>query len=154
MNSNTLKELVKNIVSQAKALKDRHISEPNAPVNYACIFAQSEAEYKELNESAKTIGKVVKKMDSGLLYHITNLETVAGTLRILKIRIPDPTKPERGDADFTVSDYPSFKKENLSRPGFNLITRADMEMIELMEPNCAVRAYFSNPPVDQQLLGL
>ncbi|MFA4818758.1 MAG: hypothetical protein WC621_02870 [Patescibacteria group bacterium] len=153
MNTNTLKKLVKDIVSQAKALKDRHTLEPNAPVNYACIFAQSDTEYKELIEATQTIGKVVKEMNSGLLYHITDLETVAGVLRILKIRIPDPTKPERGDADFTVADYPSFKKECLSRPGFKLITRTDMEMIELMELNCTARAYFSNPPVDQQLLG-
>jgi hypothetical protein len=153
MDSNTLKEFVRHVVSEARALKDRHTSEPEAPVNYACIFAQSEAEYKELLKAAESLGKVVKEMSSGLLYHIENLETSAGVLRILKIRIPDPTRPELGDADFTVSDYPSFKKKYLSHPGFKLITRPEMEMIELMELNCPVRAYFSHPPVDQQILG-
>ncbi len=153
MDTDTLKQLVRNIVSQASALKDKYTTELNAPVNYACIFAQSDGEYKELTEAVQAIGQVVKQTDSGLLYHIADLKTVAGILRILKIRIPDPTRPERGDADFTVSDYSSFKKEYLSRPGFKLITRPDMEMIELMEQNCTVRVYFSYPTVEQQLFG-
>jgi len=152
MNSDFLKAIAKNITFQAKALKDRHTTEINAPVSYVCIFAQLEDEYNELTEAVEKIGKVIKKTESGLLYRIPNLETASGILKILKIRIPDPTKPERGDADFNVADYPSFKEEYLSRPGFKLITRPDMEMIELMEPNCVVRTYFSNPPVDKQLL--
>lgn len=153
MDTKALKQLAQDIVGQAKALKDRHTSEVGAPVNYVCIFAQSTAEYQELTEAVRTIGPAVKETDSGLLYHITDLKTVAGVLRILKIRVPDHTKPERGDADFTVSDYQSFKRAHLSRQGFKLITRPDMEMIELMERNYAVRAYFSNPPIDIQLLG-
>lgn len=149
----SLKQVVGDIVAQSMALKNRHTAEPAAPVNYACIFTQSAAEHADLTEAVRTLGPVVKETSSGLLYDIGGLETVAGTLRILKIRNPDPTRPERGDADFTVSDYPSFKATYLSRPGFKLITRSYMEMIELMEPGCAVRAYFSDPPVDRQLLG-
>lgn len=153
MNSHNLIELVQAIVTKAQALKNRHTTEVNAPVNYACIFAQSDEEYEELNKAAQTIGQVVKKMSSGLLYHITDLATTAGTLRILKIRVPDPTRPETGDADFTVDNYPTFKQTHLSQPGFKLITRPEMEMLELMEANCPVRAYFSYPPVDKQILG-
>lgn len=153
MKDGDLIELVKNIVSQAKSLKDRHTAELDAPVNYACVFARTDCEYEELTAAVQRVGKVVKETKSGLLYHIKDLETVGGKLRILKIRIPDPTKPERGDADFTVSDYPTFKRTYLTRPGFNLITRSYMEMIELMEPGSAIRTYFSDPPVDRQLLG-
>ncbi|NTW75876.1 MAG: hypothetical protein HGB34_03160 [Candidatus Moranbacteria bacterium] len=79
------------------------------------------------------------------------MPTVAGPLRVLKIRIPDETRTERGDADFTVPDYPAFRKAVIGTPGFTHIPRADCEMIELMEPGADVRAYFSDPPVETQL---
>ena len=40
----------------------------------------------------------------------------------------------------------------MGKPGFKLIERSYMEMIELMEIGESVRVYFSDPPVDQQLL--
>jgi len=151
MTTEKLQEMIQIIVKQAGELKNKHTIEKDAPVNYACVFSHSEAEYKELTEAVKTMGKVIKETNSGLLYHIKDLETVGGILRILKIRIPDVTKPERGDADFTVKDYPAFKKTYLSQDGFKLIKRKKFEMIELMDPKFNVRAYFSHPPLDQQL---
>jgi len=71
---------------------------------------------------------------------------------LLKIRKPDPTRPELGDADFTVENYPEFKQRHLSKTGFSLIQkRKDFEMLELADPKFHVRAYFSNPPLDKQL---
>lgn len=153
MSKESLQKLVQDMVAQASALKNKYTTEISAPINYACIFSRSDAEYRELTEVVQTMGKVVKVTNSGSLYHIENVETVAGTLRILKIRIPDVTRPERGDADFTVSNYAIFKNEYLQKSGFKLILRPDVEMIELMEPNSAVRAYFSHPPIDRELLG-
>jgi hypothetical protein len=151
MNSDTLKQTIRDIVNEAFLLKNKYTTEINAPVNYTCIFAQSESEYKELNEAAQSIGKIIKQTDTGPIYFISDLETIAGMLRILKIRISDSTRPERGDADFTVLDYSSFKNKYLGQPGFKLITRPEMEMIELMQPDYDARVYFSNPPIDQQL---
>jgi hypothetical protein len=39
----------------------------------------------------------------------------------------------------------------LSKEGFKLIEREDFEMIELMDSEFNVRAYFSNPPLDERL---
>ncbi len=151
MDEKVLKERVREIVRKAAGLRDRHTDAKGAPVNYACIFSQSRAEYEELLEAAHKIGKVVEEMSTGLLFQIRPLDTVAGDLKLLKIRIPDKTKPEKGDADFTVPDYGGFKRECLPRSGFRLIQREKFEMIELMEPGCDVRAYFSHPPLDEQL---
>ena len=79
------------------------------------------------------------------------MKTVAGLLKLLKIRHPDSTRPERGDADFTVTNFVVFKKKYLSKKEFKLIKRKNFEMIELMDPEFDVRAYFSNPPLDKQL---
>lgn len=152
MNADDLKITVKNIVEKATALKNKHVDDKNAPINYACIFSQSKVEYDELIRVTRKIGTVVKETPTGLLFRIEPLQTISGVLELLKIRIPDPTRPELGDADFTVSNFTDFKKEYLSKSGWKLIKkREDFEMLELMDPLFNVRAYFSNPPLDVQL---
>ncbi len=151
MNPEDLKIKIKNIVEKATALRDKHIDNKNTPVNYACIFSQSRNKYEELLETAKKIGQIIKETPTGPLFHINPLQTVSGKLRLLKIRIPDSTRTELGDADFTILDYPKFEKKYLQKPGFKLIKRENFVMIELIDPDFDVRAYFSNPPLDVQL---
>ena len=146
-----MKKLIQSIVEEATALKNKHIEYRNTPVNYACIFSQSKEEYEELLEATWKIGKVIQETPSGLLFQIKPLETVSGILKLLKIRIYDPTRPERGDADFTISNFPEFEKKYLSKPGFKIMKKPDFYMIELMDPDFDVRVYFSNPPLDKQL---
>jgi len=151
MNQQTLTKTVQDIVRQAAALKDKHTTEKSAPVNYACIFSQSRDEYDDLNQACRKIGKVVQETKMGPVFLIKPMETISGALRLLKIRAPDATRPERGDADFTVPNYEEFKKKHLSKPGFKLIQREKMEMIELMDSSFSVRAYFSHPTLGEVL---
>ena len=151
MDTVALTQLVEEIVKKANNLKNKHTSEKNAPVNYACIFAQSKEQCNNLTMVAKEIGSVIKETPTGPLFHIQPLKTVSGNLKLLKIRKPDPTRPELGDADFTVENYPEFKNKYLSKTGFKLIPRENFEMIELVDSKFNVRAYFSNPTLDKQL---
>jgi len=142
-----LKQRVQLIVQKATILKDTYKIGKHIPVNYACIFSQSQQEYDDLLKEAHKMGKVVKETPTGFLFHIKPLETISGVLKLLKIRIPDKTRPELGDADFTVLGYEEFKQKVLGRKEFTLIPREGFEMIELMDPKFDVRVYFSNPPV-------
>lgn len=151
MNTEDLKLLVQQIVEQARALKDTHTDQDTAPVNYACIFSQSEDEYRTFLTTAEKFGTVVRETPNGPLFRIAPLDTVAGPLQLLRIRVPDPTRPERGDADFTIADYPAFKKRYLGKPGWKLIPKEHFEMLELVDPAFSVRAYFSYPPLTEQL---
>jgi len=151
MNSDALKQLVKGIVEEANNLKNKHIELQDTPVNYACVFSQNQEEYMELLESTKQIGKQILETTTGILFHIAPIETVAGNLKLLKIRLPDKTRPERGDADFTISDFAQFENKYLPQPGFKRIEKQKFYMVELIDPSFNVRAYFSNPPLDKQL---
>ena len=151
MDAKNLTQLVQEIVKRANDLKDKHTSEKNAQVNYACIFCQSDEQYDSLVALAQEIGKVVEETPTGPLFHIQPLNTIAGKLQLLKIRKPDAARPELGDADFTITNYPEFKRKYLSQKGFSLIVRKNFEMIELVDPQFNVRAYFSNPPLNKQL---
>jgi len=146
MTLGSLRTCAQHIVSDAQALKDKHVVEQkDAPVNYACVFAQSDGEYEALLQEAQELGKIVKNTKMGPVFLVEPIETVAGPLRLVKIRKPDPERTERGDADFTVADYPTFKTSVLGKPGYKLIDRPDMEMIELADPEFDVLAYFSHP---------
>ena len=150
MEIKELKNLAKDIVSQADQLRSKYVN-MSAPVNYACVFCQNNEEYDSLIETAGEMGRVVKETESGLLFQIEPLATIAGDLQLLKIRKADPTRPERGDADFTLADYQKFKEEHLGLKGFRLIDKGEFEMIELVNPDFNVRVYFSHPPLDRQL---
>lgn len=151
MTKEELEKMIQLIVSQAKELKNKHIGGDESPVNYVAIFSQNDEEYKNLLEAVKIIGDTVLETETGPLFKIIPLNTAAGALKLVKIRKPDKSRPERGDADFTVDDYSKFKKEFLDKEGFKLIKRENFEMIELVDSEFNVRAYFSNPSLDKQL---
>ncbi len=152
MNKKQFIALIQTIVSQAQNLKDKHTDQKRAPVNYACIFCQSEEEFTEFKKKAQELGKVIKQTSTGPLFYLNPpIQTIAGPLRLLKIRQPDTTRPERGDADFTVDNRQRFKEKYLNQPGFKLITRPEFEMIELMDSKFNVRAYFSHPTLEELL---
>lgn len=140
--------ITQQILMPATALKDKYTNQKSASAAWVCIFSQSEQEYQELLEQANKLGDPFEETATGPKF-LLDKPTVGG-VRILKIRKPDPTKTERGDADFSVDDYQSFKEKYLGQENFKLIERENFEMIELMEDGASVRAYFSNPPIEEQ----
>ena len=151
MKKDEMIKIIINLVNDACELKNRHTAESNAVVNYACIFPHTDDEYNMYYEVAAEMGSVAKETATGNLFLVDPIPTVAGDLRLVKVRKPDPTRTERGDADFTIKDYDRFKAEMLGKDGIKVIERPTMEMIELMENGADVRVYFSNPPLDKQL---
>lgn len=151
MNKDQLLICVQEIVADAKRLKDEYTDQPEAPVNYACVFTHSQDEYDQLLQLRAQLGETAQETSTGPLIHIEDLPTIAGDVRLLKLRAPDENRPERGDADFTVTDYASFKAKYVGEQRFKLIKRENFEMIELADPKADVLAYFSHPPLDVQL---
>jgi len=140
--------IVQEILMRATAIKDKYTKERNATAAWVCIFSQSNDEYQELLIEAEKFGDIIEETPSGPKFLLN--KPIAGTVKILKIRKPDLQRPERGDADFKVSNYEIFKKECLGEENFKIIPKDGFEMIELMEPGATVRAYFSNPPIEEQ----
>jgi len=78
MTITELKTTIKLIVKKATELKNKHTDKINAPVNYACIFSQTNIEYKELLKATSKIGKIIQETPSGFLFHINDLGTTSG----------------------------------------------------------------------------
>jgi len=148
---NKLIVTIKYVVSHSTKLKDRYTSASTAPIEFACIFCQNEEEYKEFTNSIETMGKIVEKTQSGFTYLLDDpLKTVAGPLRLVKIRKTDPNRLERGDADFN-TDYKDFKDRYEKDPKFELVKRESFEMLRLSNPKFDVMACFSNIPKSTDL---
>ncbi|MFA6160186.1 MAG: hypothetical protein WC678_03835 [Parcubacteria group bacterium] len=151
MNLDELKEKIITIVAKCTELKNQNTNELNAPVNYACIFSHSEDEFELLISLANGLGSVISETPTGPIFSIETISTVAGDLKLLKIRKPFENKPQLGYADFTLNNYLDFKKKYLAQEKFKLTVRENYEMIGLEDSTYNVLTYFAYPPLDEQL---
>jgi hypothetical protein len=141
-----LRTVVNQIVSKSVELKNKYTEEKTAPVEFACIFCQTDEEYKKFTDEVKELGKVVEDTPTGFTYLLSEpLQTIAGPLSLVKIRMPEKSRKERGDADFN-TNYSEFKNKYLNQPNFELIKRDNFEMLRLSEPGNNVMVCFSNTP--------
>ena len=144
-------KIINDIANRSTELKNKFTNVSTTPMEFVCIFCQNEEEYKELTISINTLGKIVQKTKSGFIYLLDEpIKTKAGSSRLIKIRKPDPQRPERGDADFK-TDYKNFKKRYQKNPRFELIKRGTFEMLRLSSPNFKVMSCFSNIPKSKEL---
>lgn len=144
-------ETVNYIVRRSAELKNKYTDASSASVEFACVFCQNKKEYKQFTDSIETLGKVVEKTQSGFTYLLDeSIETIAGRLKLVKIRKPDAIRPERGDADFNIN-YEEFKKKYQDNSKFELIKRDTFEMLRLVDPDFDVMACFSNIPKSKDL---
>jgi hypothetical protein len=149
ITADQLKSKIKDIVEQATLLKNKYITE-TSPVNYVCVFSQNQNEYNELINTAKQLGNIIKKTQTGPIFKIKPMQTISGKLQLIKIKLPDKTRPELGDVDFTIIEfYKDFKEKYLKLPQFKFIRKESYHMVELADSKFNTRVYFSNPTLEQ-----
>lgn len=151
MESGNLNVIINYIVQNCVELKNKYVSEP-MNIDYVCIFSQSQEEYDALVELASELGPIVDETKTGPVFKFNKSpQTIAGKPKLLKIRIPDPTRPQRGDVDFN-SNYEEFKQKYLDNDKFRLVKSWDgHEMVELKDENYDVLVYFSKEPLGRNL---
>lgn len=139
------------IVSRSAQLKDKFTDVSSAPVEFVCIFCHNDEEYKQFTNPIEVLGKIVEETPNGFTYLLDKpIKTIAGPLRLVKIRKPDSNRPERGDADFN-TDYKNFKEKYQNNFKFELIKRKTFEMLRLSDLNFDTMACFSNIPKSKDL---
>lgn len=139
------------IVQKCVDLKNKYIEE-KLEIDYVCIFSQTQEEYNQFLDLASSLGKIVHETKTGPIFKFNSPpQTIAGKPKLLKIRIPDPTRPQRGDVDFN-TDYEKFKKKYLDNKKVKLTKSWDgFEMIELRDEKFDVLVYFSISPLSKNL---
>ena len=118
------------------------------------IFCHYEDEYSQLIELRKTLtepsdnpNQKYFKLHEPIVFEATEYAPKA-IYTDLYIRKPDPYRHHVGDMDFYLEpmEYEKLKKEFLSDnllPWSRLFPRADLDMIELYDPDSDVLAYVS-----------
>lgn len=149
MNKQDLENIVNYLVGQGLKAIGKNTDEKSLPVDYVAIFSKDEQEFKNLELLVRSLGREIykKALKTGPTFLLHEpLKTPAGRVRLIKVRKPDPTRPQRGAPDFKVKDYQDFKDKYLQKSGnFTLMIRKDLEMIELKGVDVLV--YFPNNPV-------
>ena len=152
MTKTDLEEIVNYVVNQGIQAIRANTDEIALPLDYMGIFAKDDAEFTEIDSLLKTLGTPGDKTatSTGATYLLSEpIKTPAGPLKVLKVRKPDPTRPQRGAPDFRVDDYAAFKDKYLSRGNdFSLIVRPEYEMMELK--GIDVLAYFPSRSFDER----
>lgn len=145
-------ELLNYIVKESIALKDEHIEEKDLPVDYLTIFAQSDEEKDKFTKVLDTLGEQIMN-NNGPVYKLHQPFPIStGDLILIRVRNPDPKRPQRGDCDFRLENYPEFKAKYLGKnPHFSLMVRKDYEMIEIKDPKFDALVYFPDIPLTKDL---
>lgn len=144
---NNLISIISYIVTRSVELKNKYTYEVGAKVEFCDIFSRDNNEYLKLTGAINKIGKIVYSAPTGHIYSLKEpINTVAGKLRLVKIRKPDNKFRFRGDADFD-TDYPKLKQKYQNNPRFKLIMRDKFEMLRLSDLDFDVMTCFSNIPV-------
>lgn len=154
MTKKDLENIIVYLVNQALEAIEKNTQERNLPVDYVAIFSKNKKEFENLTQVALSLGHEIEKqsLKTGLTILLNQpIQTPAGPLRLIKIRKPDPTRPQRGAPDFRVPDYKKFKDSYLyTSSNFALIIRKDYDMIELKGVDVLV--YFPSEPLGDKYI--
>ncbi len=135
MTVNDLNAIADYIAARGASALREYTSESDFHLDYVAIFAKDDEEWQELQRVTESLGNEIDKETgkTGRTFWLQEpIETTAGPLRLLKIRKPDPTRPQRGAPDFKIANYKVFKGKYLMSSGnFTLMARKGYEMIEL-----------------------
>lgn len=152
MTTDDFNKIIQYIIERCADLKNKYVNE-DIKVDYICIFSQSQDEYSKLLKHASSLGEIIDNTNTGPVFKFNSYpSTILGNPKVLKIRIPDKTRPQRGDVDFT-TNYAEFKSKYLDNKRFKLIKREKFEMIELRDEKFDVLVYFSSIP-PSKILGI
>ncbi|MDP2631025.1 MAG: hypothetical protein Q8P56_06510, partial [Candidatus Uhrbacteria bacterium] len=145
--------LVRYIVQRGMDAIHDTMGEQDATLDYLAIFAKDDTEYSDIERYLESLGEEVDKAlgKTGRTFILNReIQTLAGPLFAIKIRKPDPTRPQRGAPDFRVKNYSELKDKFLSSSGnFTLMVRKEYEMMEIKGVDVLV--YIPSKSFDERL---
>jgi hypothetical protein len=140
-NQAQLVEAVKYIASATSKMSLKIIGK-TFPIKSLTIFSHSPAEFKRLSEILSRIGNPYNYNNGPRVELNEPIEVEKNRINHLRIRKPDPERPQSGCNDFD-TDYENFKHSYLAKFPHNLklIKRPEYEMIEIRDKKFDVLAY-------------
>lgn len=140
-NQKELIEAVKYIASGTSKMAQKIVGK-TFPIKSLTVFAHSQSEFELLIGILAKIGKPYNYNNGPRVELYEPIKVGKNRITHLRIRKPDPERPQVGCNDFE-TDYEIFKSEYLLKQADNLslIKRPEYEMIELYGKEFDVLAY-------------
>ncbi len=134
-------EAVRFVASETSRLAQKIVGK-TFPVKSLTIFAHSQSEYELLAQILGGMGKPYDYNNGPRAELHEPIKVDSNQITHLRIRKPDPERPQVGCNDFE-TDFRVFKKEYLPKHPENLrlIERSGYDMIELYDSEFNVLAY-------------
>lgn len=136
MTSQQCLDILAYIIKQGLSTITSCTSETQPRVDFVNIFSHDDGEFDELLTCLKDLAEPTTTHTEGTgitFYFPDPLSTTAGPLQWVRLRKPDPRRPQRGGLDFKVENYDAFKKECFSKNSgdYGLIIRTGFELVEI-----------------------
>lgn len=140
-NQKELMEAVKHVASETSKMAKKIVGK-TFPIKSLTVFTHSQPEFELLIEILAKIGKPYNYNNGPRVELYEPIEIGENHIIHLRIRKPDPERPQVGCNDFE-TDYRFFKSKYLLKYADNLsfIKRPEYEMIELHDKEFDVLAY-------------
>ena len=140
-NQEELVETVKYIAAETSKMSQKIVGK-TFPIKSLTVFTHSQSEFKLLSEILVSIGKSYNYNNGPRVELYEPIEIEGNRITYLRVRKPDPERPQVGCNDFE-TDYEAFKSEYLLKypDSLSLIKRPEYEMIELRDKEFNVLAY-------------
>lgn len=140
-NQKELIEAVKYVASETPKMAQKIVGK-TFPIKSLTVFAHSQPEFELLTGILAKIGKPYNYNNGPRVELYEPIKVGENSITHLRIRKPDPERPQVGCNDFE-TDYESFKSEYLLKYADNLslIKRLEYEMTELHDKEFDVLAY-------------
>lgn len=140
-NEQELIEQVKYVAKQTSRLAKKIVGK-TFPIKSLTIFAHSQLEFDSFTKTSSRMGKPYSYHNGPIVELNKSVEVEGNRIIYLRIRKPDPERPQVGCNDF-VTDFENFKREYLPKHPKNLrlIKRPEYDMIEFHDPSFNVLAY-------------
>ena len=140
-NKEELIGAVKYVATETSRLAEKIIGK-TFPIKSLTIFAHSQPEYELLTQILTNMGKSYNYNNGPRVELYEPIIVGDNQITHLRIRKPDPKRPQVGCNDFEVN-YEEFKKDYLSKypDNLRLIKRPGYEMIEFYDLGFDVLAY-------------
>ncbi len=140
-NQEELIEVVKYIAVETSRMAQKIVGKI-FPIKSLTVFAHSQPEFELLEKILAKMGKPYNYNNGPRVELHEPIKVGSNRITHLRIRKPDPERPQVGCNDFE-TDYEVFKRKYLSKhlENLRLIKRPKCEMIELHDPGFKVLVY-------------
>ena len=141
-NEQQLKTAVSYVATKTSDLAEKIIGK-KLSISSLTIFSHSAIEFENLQKILLTLGAFYNENNGPRVSLYNPIEINTNTIKYLRIRKPDPDRPQVGCNDFDIDDYSAFENQYLSNHPQNLLMteRPTYKMIEFFDSDFDVLAY-------------